>query len=160
MIGSAIERAGKIVDALQYYENLLDDSDSNGDTKRFAAERLVRNLERHARYFDRRGNQSQAHQQKDRAEQLRKIWRIENRDLDDYPQIKKKDGKRSATFAPIGDTHSFWDSPTLEALARSQNVEPVANVEELFGTWPGDESDGFEAAIDALRHPDSKHGNT
>ena len=160
VIGSAIERAGKIVDALQYYENLLDDSDSNGDTKRFAAERLVRNLERHARYFDRRGNQSQAHQQKDRAEQLRKIWRIANRDLDDYPQIKKKDGKRSANSAPIGDTHSFWDSPTLEALARSQNVEPVANVEELFGTWPGDESDGFEAAIDALRHPDSKHGNT
>ena len=160
VIGAAIERAGKIVDALQYYENLIDDSDSSQDTRRFAAERLVRNLERHARYFDRRGNASQAHQQKDRAAQLRKRWRIENRDLDDYPQVMKPKSEGSANSAPIGGLHSFWSSPTLEALARSQNVEPVANVEELFGTWPGDESDGFEEAIDALRHPDSRHGNT
>lgn len=47
----------------------------------------------------------------------------------------------------------FWESPTLEELARSQNVQPITDVQVLFGTWPGDEDDGFEAAVDELRHP-------
>ena len=48
---------------------------------------------------------------------------------------------------------AFWESPTLEDLARSQNVRPMADVRALFGTWPDEENDGFEAAIDELRHP-------
>ena len=48
---------------------------------------------------------------------------------------------------------NFWKSPTLEELARAQNVQPVTDVQALFGTWPGEESDGFEAAVDELRHP-------
>ena len=48
---------------------------------------------------------------------------------------------------------SFWESPTLDELAISQNVHPTINVRTLFGTWPGEEDDGFEAAIDELRHP-------
>ncbi len=53
-------------------------------------------------------------------------------------------------------SRSFWESPSLEDLAHSQNVQPVPDVRSLFGTWPGEEDDGFEAAIDELRHPDSK----
>ncbi len=48
---------------------------------------------------------------------------------------------------------TFWNSPSLEELERLQNVEPLSDVEELSGTWPGDDDDGFEEAIDALRHP-------
>ena len=48
--------------------------------------------------------------------------------------------------------HSFWDSPTLEELAQTQNVKPMADVRALFGTWPGEVDDGFEEAIDELRH--------
>ena len=47
----------------------------------------------------------------------------------------------------------FWESPTLEELARSQGVRPMADVRAVFGTWPGEADDGFEAAIDQLRHP-------
>jgi hypothetical protein len=47
----------------------------------------------------------------------------------------------------------FWQSPTIEELARSQDVRPMADVRAMFGTWPGKENDGFEAAIDELRHP-------
>ena len=47
---------------------------------------------------------------------------------------------------------AFWESPTLEDLACSQNVQPMADVRALFGTWPGEENDGFEAVIDELRH--------
>ncbi len=71
-------------------------------------------------------------------------------------------------FKPLGDRYgnsidqphhkaihvsSFWDSPSLEELVRHQNVRPLDIVEDLFGTWPGDDDDGFEAAIDELRHP-------
>ena len=47
----------------------------------------------------------------------------------------------------------FWDSPTLEELARAQNVQAMTDVQALFGTWPGDEDDGFEETMDELRHP-------
>ena len=41
----------------------------------------------------------------------------------------------------------FWESPSLNELAHSQNVQPIADVRSLFGTWPGEEDDGFEAEI-------------
>ena len=46
----------------------------------------------------------------------------------------------------------FWESPALEELARAQNVQPLTDVQVLFGTWPGDEDDGFEEQVDDLRH--------
>ena len=53
-------------------------------------------------------------------------------------------------------TSTFWESRTLEELARSQNVQPIEDVRALFGTWPGEKNDGFETAIEELRHPDTK----
>jgi len=50
-------------------------------------------------------------------------------------------------------TVDFWESPTLEQLARSQNIGPIADVRAIFGTWPGEAADGFEAAVEKLRHP-------
>ena len=41
---------------------------------------------------------------------------------------------------------------TVEDLARSQNVSPIEDVSFLYGTWPGELDDGFEEAIDQLRH--------
>jgi len=49
---------------------------------------------------------------------------------------------------------------SLEELARSQNVLPLADVRALFNTWPGEEDDGFEATIDELRHPTQKGATT
>lgn len=49
-------------------------------------------------------------------------------------------------------SRDFWESPTLDELAEAQNVKPFANVQALFGTWPGEVDDGFEEAIDELRH--------
>ena len=45
------------------------------------------------------------------------------------------------------------ESSTLEELAKSQNVKPM-DVGAWFDTWPGEKDDGFEEAIDELRHPD------
>jgi len=44
-------------------------------------------------------------------------------------------------------------SPTLDVLAKSQNVKPMVDVQVLFGTWPDEDDDGFEELIDELRHP-------
>jgi len=46
----------------------------------------------------------------------------------------------------------FWKSPTLDELAQAQNVRPMMDVTALYGTWPGEMDDGFEDAIDDLRH--------
>lgn len=51
-------------------------------------------------------------------------------------------------------SRSFWDSPTLDELAQAQNVKPLEDVRSLSGTWPGEQDDGFEEAIDELRHQD------
>ena len=47
--------------------------------------------------------------------------------------------------------HDFWSSPTLSELAKAQNVGPL-DTAALRGTWPGEDNDGFEEAIDELRH--------
>ena len=46
----------------------------------------------------------------------------------------------------------FWESPTLDELALIQNVQPLPDLRALFGTWPGDDGDGFESVVDDLRH--------
>ncbi len=55
--------------------------------------------------------------------------------------------------API--SQNLRKSPTLGELARAQNVQPITNVSDLFGTWPGEEDDGFEEDIDELRNQKS-----
>ena len=46
----------------------------------------------------------------------------------------------------------FWESRTLEELAELQKAGQIKDVRELFGTWPDEADDGFEEAIDRLRH--------
>lgn len=48
-------------------------------------------------------------------------------------------------------SQDFWTSPTLDELAAAQGVGPL-DTEALLGTWPGEDDDGFEDAIDELRH--------
>lgn len=66
--------------------------------------------------------------------------------------------KERATSLPQGGPFSqnFWESPSLEELAKAQGVKPIEDVWDLFGTWPGEEDDGFEEAVDELRHPGRK----
>ena len=61
--------------------------------------------------------------------------------------VKKTDLVAAVKDPPPG---AFWTSPTLDDLAKAQNVGPL-DADALFGTWPGDDDDGFEEAIDELR---------
>jgi len=89
VVGAAIERAGKIVDALQYYEN-LGRAATTPEVERFAAERLARSLERHAEYFRSRGDDTQARQRDSRAKQVRERAGIGARRLPEYPVVDTK----------------------------------------------------------------------
>ncbi|MCP4546632.1 MAG: hypothetical protein GY835_09235 [bacterium] len=55
-------------------------------------------------------------------------------------------------------SRDFWGSLAIDELAQSQNVKPMVDVGALFGTWPGEEDDGFEEAIDELRHGNTAGG--
>ena len=72
-----------------------------------------------------------------------------------------EDREEEATnLLPLGTpiSRDFWESPSLDELAQLQNIAPMADVRALFGTWPGEEDDGFEEAIDELRHPAAMGG--
>ncbi len=73
--------------------------------------------------------------------------------IHDIERLEERESE-SAELLPQGTLvgYGFWDSPTLEALAQAQQVIPMTDIRALFGTWPGDMDDGFEEAIDALRH--------
>ncbi len=46
---------------------------------------------------------------------------------------------------------TFWDPPSLDELIEMQNVKPFNSIEYLYGTWPGEDDDGFEDLIRELR---------
>lgn len=100
LAGAAIERAGKIVDALQFYENL----ERNGSTeasRKFAAERSIRNLERYAEYLQSRKDEAEAQQRRARARAMRERYGLpEHRTIPDYPVL------RMAT-APVAPTETI-----------------------------------------------------
>ncbi len=73
--------------------------------------------------------------------------------IHDIERLDEREGE-SIELLPQGTPVSwgFWDSPTLDDLAEAQGVQPIENIEILFGTWPGDPDDGFEESIHVLRH--------
>ena len=80
--------------------------------------------------------------------------RISGIKIRDIERVEDRDGG-VASLLPRGTpmSQAFWHSPSLEELARAQNVRPMEDIQALFGTWPDEESDGFESAIEELRHP-------
>jgi hypothetical protein len=81
--------------------------------------------------------------------------------IHDIERLEGRDDE-AADLLPQGTpiSQSFWESSTLDELAKSQNVQSMANVRALFGTWPGEENDGFEEDIDELRHSGTKKGGS
>lgn len=77
------------------------------------------------------------------------IERLENRQEDNADLLPR------GTPLPT----DFWQSPTIEELAASQGVNPMADVRALFGTWPGEDDDGFEDSIHQLREQSIARGN-
>ena len=77
------------------------------------------------------------------------IERLDNRDEDGLDVLPRG--------TPMGD--SFWTSPELDDLARTQGVSTAHDIRALFGTWPGESDDGFEELIEDLRSSSANSGN-
>lgn len=85
--------------------------------------------------------------------------RIASIKIHDIQRLEECEDK-AADLLPQGTpvARGFWESPSLDELAQTQKVQPLTNVRVLFGTWPGDDNDGFEAAVDDLRHHEISRG--
>ncbi len=68
-----------------------------------------------------------------------------------FIQSVERVGEQRDSLEQPSATQSFWRSASLEELAQSQDVGPMRNVESLFRTWPGEDDDGFEEAVNDLR---------
>jgi hypothetical protein len=80
-----------------------------------------------------------------------KIVSIKIIDIQRLPNKEDQAAELLPQGTPI--SYGFWESPTLDELAQTQNVQPMKDVRSIFGTWPGELDDGFETIIDDLRHP-------
>jgi hypothetical protein len=80
--------------------------------------------------------------------------------IHDIERLEGREGE-ATELLPQGTpvSRGFWESPTLDELALTQNVAPLQDARALFGTWPGEEDDGFESAVDDLRHHAIRGGN-
>ncbi len=87
-----------------------------------------------------------------------KITSIKIHDIERLEDREEEVAELLPKGTPI--SRDFWESPTLDELAQSQHVQPMADVRSLFGTWPGEADDGFEASIDELRHPRATGGRS
>jgi len=81
--------------------------------------------------------------------------------IHDIERLDDREGE-AVDLLPQGTpiSQDFWESPTLDELAQIQNVRPMADIKALFGTWPGEMDDGFEEAIDELRHSLMRKGES
>jgi hypothetical protein len=89
-VGAAIEWAGKIVDALQFYEAMQLDPKSSEELKRFATERLVKNLERHANWLRKNHDEQKAQEQEARANMLQETLGLGKSQFSDYPVLPNR----------------------------------------------------------------------
>ena len=113
VVGAAIERAGRVVDALRYYER-LDSWSTRTEVRRFAKSRLVYNLELHAGILKDAGR---AQSQTRRARSLRTELGIGDEKLSRFPTVGTRRGggvleaRDSSSMvnrdnlSPMGDFH-------------------------------------------------------
>jgi len=75
--------------------------------------------------------------------------RIENGAVVTNSPLPLPDGT-AVVVEPISSSSpsDFWQSASLDELARLQGVPAIRSVDELLGGWPADElDDGFESAL-------------
>jgi hypothetical protein len=113
--GSVIERAGRILDAIQYYEAILSDKRASDRDRSFAAERLVRSLERHAEYLRARGEEPQARRQESRARQVRDTTGLKGRRVAEFPTLDRVP-RRIGSTAVVQGPFRIVSSPVHQRL--------------------------------------------
>jgi hypothetical protein len=108
--GAAIERAGKIIDALEFYEQRTQDETLTPQEQQFSRERLVRCREKRAAYLREKEHRGVEAEKVDKeVRQLREQWRIRGpfRTFLTCPAALRLPTAR-ATFPPTTKTTGWW----------------------------------------------------
>lgn len=81
--------------------------------------------------------------------------RIASIRIHDIERLEGKEGE-AVNLLPQGTplAPSFWQSLSIDELARAQGVNAMTDITAMFGTWPGEPDDGFEQSVNELRHAD------
>lgn len=175
VIGAAIERDGKFVNALQYYENVLNNSGSPDKLRHFAARRMVVSLKRaaeHAREEAERSpskreeKQNEARQRDLREQRLSDQFSIGNEVLPEYPAVSQMEyfassevmGVKPPTTPSKKVSGPLMMFPTKEGLriVHSENgnlIEIDAQSEEATGDLDIQVGNGGENLIKTWKVP-------
>jgi hypothetical protein len=124
--GAAIERTGKIVYALQYYEPLYRNHSLPREKRVLAAQRYVRALEKYAEYFRSQGGQRQAEEREAHARRIRDEFGLGSKTLPDYPSIRR-------IAVATEDPTEWTNGPFKITLSRAYNRLRIEHT-KLFET--------------------------
>ncbi len=155
VVGAAIERAGKIIDALKFYEDLQ--KSESKELKWFATERLVRNLERYADYLRSRGEEDQARRRQSRAQEIRKQSYLGNRPIPDYPVLATGIAAAEICEQSHLDDRPVPDEPVLDTgVAAAESREPPHPDDRPVPDEPVLDSGVAAAESSEPSHPDDR----
>jgi hypothetical protein len=95
VVGAAIERAGKIVDARKFYSSALGLSEEiiSKSTKAHLARRFIRTLEKYAAYLDSKGQTDHSNKVKQNIRKHRENTKLGAQIIPDYPVISDEIAK-------------------------------------------------------------------
>jgi hypothetical protein len=105
--GAAIERAGRFIDILPFYEKVIADSSFSGHEINFAKKRWVKNKEKQITREMERGLQLQARQHQRDLQMRSREFGLEGKTIPDFPEITTIWARKNETEAP-------YEKATLE----------------------------------------------
>jgi hypothetical protein len=133
-VGAAIERGGIHDDAVRYYEGVGKDGAVSASDKRFAAERLVKSLERFAAYKEKQSRTRDAKRMRDQASVLRRDHGIGPKTLPLYPPEVR--GEAPAPVRTVGD-QALLDGLSVTVDAERKRIRVVdAEANEALSVYP------------------------
>jgi hypothetical protein len=141
VVGAAIERAGRIINAIRFYDTLQGYRRLPDEEMRFVQERLILNLERYAGYLRSDKQSNRAEDQELQAKALRSKIGIGSRHLPDYPEITENDLAIKQNLLSDVDSgsepptqRSEWEHDILSCRCSSDRDKWRVEHKELFET--------------------------
>jgi len=125
-VGVAIEKAGRHIDALKYYEKYTDKSNDY-------VERWIKEKERHAEYYKEKGNEVEYQKCRQEADHKRREYGIpENKDIAEYANLSSWEDMYERIIQ-----NEMADKPNLPVVVKvahrkstTSNVESPINTED------------------------------
>ncbi|MCR4317283.1 MAG: hypothetical protein NUW37_13170 [Planctomycetes bacterium] len=124
-VGAAIERAGKIVDALRYYEQIISGQFTK-DEKKFAAERLVKNNERYAD-FKKTDDKDEYNKRITKANAIREEFSLGSNSFEEYPFIPEIDNS-SDVSKPGNDLLKVTELQNYRVRIEHKKLQEIVTV--------------------------------